>query len=173
MSLSAFAVPVIVGVVILYSVCKRCEVYSAFTSGATDGLKTALSIAPQLVGLLVAIKMFSASGAMDTIVKIISPVTSFLHIPDEVMPFALLRPVSGSGSLAMATEIFAKHGADSFAGRVASVMMGSTETTFYVSAVYFGAVGVKNTRHALGCALAADAMSLFLSVVVCRLFFSA
>ena len=169
MSLSAFAIPAIVGVIILYALVRRCEVYSAFTSGATDGLRTALSIAPQLVGLLVAIKMFSASGAMDTIVKLIAPAADFLHIPTEVVPFALLRPVSGSGSLAMATDIFAKYGADSFAGRVASVMMGSTETTFYVSAVYFGAVGVKNTRHALGCALAADALSLILSILVCNL----
>ena len=171
MSLSAFAIPAIIGIVILYALIRKCEVYSAFTLGATDGLKTAVSIAPQLVGLIVAIRMFSASGAMDVIVDFISPVTRFLHVPTEVMPFALLRPVSGSGSLAMATEIFTKYGADSFAGRVASVMMGSTETTFYVSAVYFGAVGVKNTRHALGCALAADAVSLFLSILVCHLMF--
>lgn len=171
MSLSAYAVPAIVGVIILYALVRKCEVYSSFTSGATDGLRTALSIAPQLVGLLVAIKMFSASGAMDSIVKLIAPVAEFLHIPTEVVPFALLRPVSGSGSLAMATDIFAKYGADSFAGRVASVMMGSTETTFYVSAVYFGAVGVKNTRHALTCALCADALSLALSIIVCTLMF--
>lgn len=171
MSLSAYAVPAIVGVIILYALIRKCEVYSSFTSGATDGLRTALSIAPQLVGLLVAIKMFSASGAMDSIVKLIAPVADFLHIPTEVVPFALLRPVSGSGSLAMATDIFAKYGADSFAGRVASVMMGSTETTFYVSAVYFGAVGVKNTRHALTCALCADALSLALSIIVCTLMF--
>ena len=171
MSLSAYAVPAIVGVIILYALVRKCEVYSCFTSGATDGLRTALSIAPQLVGLLVAIKMFSASGAMDSIVKLIAPVAEFLHIPTEVVPFALLRPVSGSGSLAMATDIFAKYGADSFASRVASVMMGSTETTFYVSAVYFGAVGVKNTRHALTCALCADALSLALSIIVCTLMF--
>ena len=171
MSLSAYAVPAIVGVIILYALVRKCEVYSSFTSGATDGLRTALSIAPQLVGLLVAIKMFSTSGAMDSIVKLIAPVAEFLHIPTEVVPFALLRPVSGSGSLAMATDIFAKYGADSFAGRVASVMMGSTETTFYVSAVYFGAVGVKNTRHALTCALCADALSLALSIIVCTLVF--
>lgn len=171
MNLSVFAVPSIVGLIVLYALLKKCEVYSAFTLGAADGLKTAVSIAPQLVGLLVAIKMFSASGAMDMIVKLISPVTDFLHIPGKVVPFALLRPVSGSGSLAMATEIFAKHGTDSFVGRVASVMMGSTETTFYVTAVYFGAAGVKNTRHALACALSADFVSLLLSVFVCHLFF--
>lgn len=171
MNISDMAVPVIVGIVVLYAVFGRCEIYTYFNSGALDGLKTAVSIAPHLVGLLVAIRMFSASGAMDLIVKFISPVTDLLHIPSKVLPFALLRPVSGSGSLAMATEIFAKHGADSFAGRVASVMMGSTETTFYVSAIYFGAVGVKNTRHALICALTADFVSLLLSVFVCHLFF--
>ena len=171
MNLSVYAVPAIVGGIILYALAKRCEVYSAFALGASDGLRTAVSIAPQLVGLIVAIKMFSASGAMDMIVNLVSPVTRLLNIPASVVPFALLRPVSGSGSLAMATEIFSNCGADSLAGRVASVMMGSTETTFYVTAVYFGAAGVKNTRHALGCALAADAVSLVMSLVVCRLFF--
>ncbi len=172
MNISDFAVPAIVGIVIVYALCRRCEVYTHFVFGAQEGLKTAVKIVPQLVGLLVAIKMFSASGAMDIVTRILSPITNALHFPKEVLPFALLRPVSGSGSLAMATEIFAVCGTDSFAGRVASVMMGSTETTFYVSAVYFGAVGVKDTRHAITCALLADLVSVVLSVVVCRIMFA-
>lgn len=167
MTLSNLAIPSVVGVVIIFAVFKRCEVYSAFTLGAEEGFKTALKIIPQLVGLMVAIKVFDASGAMSFLTGLLSPVARFLHFPAEALPFVLLRPVSGSGSLAMATELFAKYGTDSFIGRVISVMMGSTETTFYTVAVYFGAVGVKNIRHTLICALLADLMSAVLSVIVC------
>ncbi len=171
MNVSDFAIPVVVGFVLLFGLFKRCEVYSSFTFGAEEGLKTAVKIIPQLVGLLVAIKVFNASGAMGFIVGLLRPVAEFLHFPSEALPFALLRPVSGSGSLAMATDLYGKYGADSFVGRVISVMMGSTETTFYIVAVYFGAVGVKNVRHTLLCALLADLVSMVLSTLVCTFFF--
>ena len=171
MRISDVAICVFVGFVIVFSLAKRVEVYPAFISGAEDGLKTAAKIIPQLVGLLVAVKAFNASGAMDFVVSALSPVASVFGFPNEVLPFALLRPVSGSGSLAMATDIFKRFGPDSYAGRVASVMMGSTETTFYVASVYFGAVGVKNVRHTLFCALLADLFSMILSSVVCALMF--
>ncbi len=171
MNLSEMIIPALVGFVLLFGLLKKCEVYPAFTSGAEDGLKTAVKIVPQLVGLMVAIKVFNASGAMDFIVNILSPVAKLLRFPAEALPFALLRPVSGSGSLAMATDIFKRFGPDSFAGRVVSVMMGSTETTFYTVAVYFGAVGVKDVRHTLLCALFADMVSMVLSVLVCTVFF--
>ncbi len=171
MNISDLAIPFIVGTVVLFGLFKRCEIYGSFTLGAEEGLKTAIKIVPQLVGLMVAIKAFDASGAMDFVIGILSPVARLLHFPIEVLPFALLRPVSGSGSLALATELFGKYGADSFVGRVISVMMGSTETTFYTVAIYFGAVGIKNTRHTLYCALFADLVSAALSVVVCALYF--
>lgn len=171
MNISDFAIPVLVTSVISFGLFKKCEVYSSFILGAEDGLKTALKIIPQLVGLLVAIKVFSASGAMDFITLVLKPLAKFLHFPSEALPFALLRPVSGSGSLAMATDLFGKYGPDSFVGRVVSVMMGSTETTFYTVAVYFGAVGVKNVRHTLLCALLADFVSMVLSTFICRLYF--
>lgn len=171
MKISDIAIAVFVGFVLIFALFKRTEVYPSFILGAEDGLKTAVKIIPQLVGLMVAIKAFNASGAMDYIVALIKPVADILHFPSEALPFALLRPVSGSGSLAMATDIFKRYGADSFAGRVASVMMGSTETTFYVISVYFGAVGVKNVRHTLLCALLADVFSMVLSTVVCALMF--
>lgn len=171
MNISDFAIPVLVGFVLLFGLVKKCEVYPAFTSGAEDGLKTAVKIIPQLVGLLVAIKVFNASGAMDFVAKLLSPVAKTIRFPKEALPFALLRPVSGSGSLAMATDLFGKYGADSFIGRVISVMMGSTETTFYTVAVYFGAVGVKNVRHTLLCALLADFLSMVLSTFICSVLF--
>ncbi len=171
MNLSDFAIPCIVCFVLVFGLIKRCEVYSAFTFGAEEGLKTAVKIIPQLVGLLVAIKVFNASGAMDFIAGFLKPVAKILHFPAEALPFALLRPVSGSGSLAMATDLFGKYGPDSFTGRVISVMMGSTETTFYTVAVYFGAVGVKNVRYTLFCALLADLVSMVLSTIICSVYF--
>lgn len=168
MNISDTAIPVVVATILIYSLIKKTDIYSSFTLGAKDGLVTAFNIIPQLVGLLVAIKMFSASGAMDYVVKFLSPVARLLHFPSEALPFALLRPVSGSGSLAMATELFSRYGTDSYVGRVISVMMGSTETTFYAISVYFGAVGIKNTRHTLTCALLADFVSMAVSAVVCN-----
>lgn len=167
MNISNTAIPAVVAIILIYSLIRKTDVYSAFTLGAKDGLVTAFNIVPQLVGLLVAIKMFTASGAMEYLVRLLSPVARMLHFPSEALPFALLRPVSGSGSLAMATELFTKYGTDSYVGRVISVMMGSTETTFYAISVYFGAVGIKNTRHTLACALCADFVSMVASAVVC------
>ena len=171
MNISDFAIPFVVGFVVLFGVCRRCEVYASFTFGAEEGLKTAVRIIPQLVGLLVAIKVFGASGAMDFLSSALSPLAKLIHFPPQALPFALLRPVSGSGSLAMATDLFGNYGPDSFVGRVVSVMMGSTETTFYTVAVYFGAVGVKNVRHTLLCAILADLLSMVLSTVVCSVMF--
>lgn len=171
MSITDAIVPFIISIITLHGFFKKTDVYGDFTIGAEDGLKTAVKIVPQLVGLLVAVRALNASGALEILHKIVNPLTEALHFPTELVPFSLLRPVSGSGSLAMATDIFKKHGPDSFFGRAVSVMMGSTETTFYTVAVYFGAVGCKNTRHTLKCALFADIVSAFVSVAVCRVFF--
>ena len=171
MSISDAVVPLIISAVVLYGIVKRIDVYSAFAEGAKDGLKTAVGILPQLVGLLVAVRAFSSSGAADLLVEVLRPAANIIKFPAELLPFTVLRPVSGSGSLAMATDIFKKYGTDSLFGRAVSVMMGSTETTFYTVAVYFGAVGVKDTRHTLACALFADVVSAFVSVAVCRIFF--
>ena len=126
---------------------------------------------PSLFAIFIAISVFRASGLVEFLTNLLSPVCSALNFPSELLPFALLRPVSGSGSLAMASDIFTSYGADSFAGRCASVMMGSTETTFYTIAVYFGASGTKNIRHTLKCALLADAFGMIMSVIVCRWYF--
>lgn len=171
MNISSTVIPVVIATVLIYALAKKADIYSSFTLGAKDGLMTAFNIIPQLVGLLVAVKMFTASGAMGFVTKLMSPVSKIFGFPAEALPFAILRPISGSGSLAMATELFSKYGPDSFAGRVISVMMGSTETTFYAVSVYFGAVGIKNTRHTLTCALIADFVSMILSVLVCRMMF--
>ena len=116
--------------------------------------------------------MLSASGALDMLCAFISPAAEWMGLPPETMPLALLRPISGSGSLAILSDIFERNGPDSFAGRVASVMMGSTETTFYAIAVYFGSVGIKKTRHAVPSALTADLVGYFMSAAAVRMFFA-
>ena len=170
--ISAFSIPVMIIIIILYGAYKKINVYEAFTLGAKDGIENTFSIIPPLVGLMVAISAFRASGTLEQLEKLTAPLLGFLKIPKELLPLALLRPVSGSGSLAIVADIFKNHGTDSFLGRCASVMMGSTETTFYTLSVYFGAVQVKNTRHTAKAALTADLFSVFISVFVAHLFFN-
>ncbi len=169
--ISIFAVPFMIGGIIVFGLIKRVKVYDCFLEGAKDGLSSAINILPPLVGLMVAISMLRASGVIEFISRILAPLLKVLFLPAEVLPLAILRPVSGSGSIAIITDIFKNCGPDSFAGRVASVMAGSTETTFYTLAVYFGAVNVKNTRHTLKSALLGDMTGIIMSVLVCRLLF--
>lgn len=164
-------VPAMICTVVFYGFFKKINVYSAFTEGVIDGAKSVISVFPSLFALFIAVSVFRASGLVDFLAHLLSPLCRILHFPSELLPFALLRPVSGSGSLAMASDIFSQYGPDSFVGRAASVMMGSTETTFYTIAVYFGAAGTKNIRHTLKCALAADFFSMILSIAVCVWFF--
>ena len=164
-------VPAMILGIMVYALCHRVDVYSAFTSGLKDGVQSVFAIFPALFALFIAIGALRASGLVELIVTWVSPLADFLHFPSELVPFALLRPVSGSGSLAFASDIFATYGPDSFAGRAVSVMMGSTETTFYTTAVYFAATGTKDIRHTLKCALIADCVSMGVSVAVCRFFY--
>jgi spore maturation protein SpmA len=142
------------------------NVFESFVEGAKEGFQVALRIIPYLVGILVAIGMFRASGALDVFVSLLSPVTVPLGVPPEVVPLALLRPMSGSGSLGVMSEILTAHGPDSFLGYLASTMQGSTDTTFYILAVYFGAVGIKKTRHAVPAGLIADLCGLAAAIIV-------
>ena len=150
---------------------KRVNVYAALTRGAEDGLTVLLHIIPALVGLLTAVNMFRASGAMDLLTSLCAPVLERLGIPPETVPLMLIRPVSGSGALAVASDLMTTHGPDSYIGRVAAVMMGSTETTFYTIAVYFGSAGIVRTRHTVPAALAADLTGFLTAALTVRLLF--
>ena len=167
--ISVFAIPVFITAFLVFGFAKRVNVYDCFVDGAKDGLQSTLGIIAPLIGLMVAINMFRESGALELISNLLSPVLSFVGIPAEVLPLALLRPVSGSASLALVTDIFKTYGPDSIPGNISSVMMGSTETTFYTIAVYFGAVGIKNTRHTLPAALSADLTGIILSAIIARI----
>lgn len=173
MNLSSLVIPVLLSAAAVYGMGKRVDVYNALTHGAEEGLSVLLRIVPALVGLLTAVAMFRASGALDWISNLCTPILELLNIPSETMPLMLIRPVSGSGALAVASDLMATYGPDSYEGRVAAVMLGSTETTFYTIAVYFGSAGIVRTRHAVPAALVADLTGFFASALAVRLFFGA
>jgi spore maturation protein B len=139
--------------------------------GAKDGIKSTLLIIPPLIGLIVSISMVKASGALDIFTCAIAPLTNSVGIPEKTIPLMILRPISGSGSMAIINNIFSQSGPDSFIGKVASTMMGSTETTFYAIAVYFGSVNIKNTRHTIPAALCADFSGFLMSVLTVKFLF--
>ena len=170
-TISSYSIPFIMLSIVLFGMWKQGDIFNDFVEGASDGLKIVVRIIPTLVGLLVGIGVFRASGAMDFLIDMLRKPAEFVGIPPEVLPLAFLRPISGSGSLAVVSDIMTRYGADSFNGRLASVMMGSTETTFYTVAVYFAATKVKNIRYTIAAALFAEAVSVFASLVVCRLIY--
>jgi spore maturation protein B len=168
---SIWLIPVLIFAILILAWRNKVKVYEAFIDGAKEGFSVAIKIIPYLVAVLVAIGMFRASGAMDIFVALFSPITNLIGMPAETLPVALMRPLSGSGALGLVTELMKQHGPDSFIGRVASTMWGSTETTFYVVAVYFGSVGVRRVRHSIAAGLVGDAVGLIMAVIICRLVF--
>ncbi len=169
--ISALAIPIFIVVFLGWGVIKKVKVYEVFVEGAKDGFNTAVRIIPFLVAMLFAIGIFRVSGAMDVVVLILSPITNLIGMPAEVLPLGLLRPLSGSGSMGLMTELMKTNGVDSFIGVLASTMYGSSETTFYILAVYFGSVGIKNTRHALPAGLIADFFGMLGAVFITRILF--
>jgi len=170
-SLSVYAIPAVFLVILSTGLYRNVKVYDVFVDGAREGITTIIRILPPLVGLLVAIGVFRASGALDMLIYAVKPVASLLGIPSEAMPLVFLRPISGSASLALVSDIIKTYGPDSFVGRVVSTMMGSTETIFYTLTIYFGSAGIKNIRYTLIAALFADAVSVIVSVWICTLVF--
>ncbi|MDK2801292.1 MAG: spore maturation protein [Clostridiales bacterium] len=169
--ISSLAIPAMFFLILSYGLAKDVKVYDCFIEGAKDGIDTIVRILPPLVGLLVAVGVFRASGALELITYGLKPIISVLRMPPEVLPLALMRPISGSASLAIVADLVKTHGPDSFIGRVTSTMMGSTETTFYTIAVYFGSVGIKNVRHTIAAALLADLTGIIASIWVCGMVF--
>ncbi len=169
---SRYIIPLLlVGIPFYGLIVKKVKVYETFVVGAKDGFTIAIRIIPYLVAILVAIGMFRASGALDLLLNFLSPVLTFIGFPPENLPLALMRPLSGSGSLGLLTDLINQHGPDSLIAKIGATMFGSTETTFYVLAVYFGSVGIRKTRHALAAGLFADAVGVFSAVYICRFFF--
>ncbi len=165
-----FILPAIVTVIIVFGAIKGINVFDVFLDGAKSGFKTVLSITPPLIGLIVAVNMLKNSGGLNIITDFLSPVASLLKIPKEVTPLMILSPISGSGSLSIFENILKDYGPDSFIGRTASVMMGSTETTFYATTLYYGSCNIKKTRHTLPCAICADITSFIFSARAVSIF---
>lgn len=170
-AVSAWAIPLLLAGIPAYALLRRVNVYSAFLEGAKEGFETAIRIVPPLVAVMVALGMLRASGALDAIAGALAPVLGPLGIPASVLPLLLVRPLSGGAALGVVGDVLRSEGPDGYAGRLASVMAGSTETTFYVLAVYFGAVGVTRYRQALPAALLADLAGFAAAIAVVRLVF--
>ena len=169
--ISYFVIPLMLVGFPLYGLYKRVPVYESFVEGAKDGFQVAVRIIPYLVAILFAVAMFRASGAMDALAQFLSPVLGPLGFPAEVLPMAIIRPLTGSGSAAIVVDMINRDGEDSIYVKMAAVMFGSTETTFYVIAVYFGAINIRKTRHAVPAGLIADIAAMIFAVWSVRLLF--
>ncbi|WP_066640004.1 spore maturation protein [Desulfolucanica intricata] len=169
--LSRWAIPVVLLVVPLIAFIRGVKVFETFVEGAEQGFATAIKIIPFLVAMLVAISVFRASGAMDIMVSCFSPVLNIIGFPTEILPHAIMRPLSGGAALGIATDTIKTYGPDSFIGRLVSTMQGSSDTTFYVLTLYFGSVGIKKYRYAIISGLAADLTTLAASILICKIMF--
>jgi spore maturation protein B len=170
-AVSAWAIPLLLAGIPLAALARRVKVYPSFVEGATEGFRTAVRIIPALVAILVALGMLRASGAMDALTRALAPFTALAGVPASVVPMFVVRPLSGGGALGVVGDVLRSEGPGSYAGRLVSVMAGSTETTFYVLAVYMGAVGITRYRQALPAALLADLAGFVAAVVAARLAF--
>ena len=170
--ISTMAVPTVILIILLYGFFERKNVYDIFLKGANEGLKMAINIFPTLIGLFLAIGALNSSGVLEFIIKSISPILTLLKVPPEIMPLAILRPISGSGSIAIATDLMKEFGVDSFIGLIVATIMGSTETTLYTIAVYTSSVKIKKTRFVLFAALMADITGMIVSVVIWKILYN-
>lgn len=167
--ISNLAMPLIILIIVFYSLIERKKAFDIFLDGAKDGLNIVLNIFPTLIGLFVAIGALRSSGILDLVINFITPILDILNFPSEIMPLAILRPISGSSSIAIATDIMKNFGVDSNIGIIAATIMGSTETTLYTIAVYTSSVKIKKTRFVLWAALTADIVGMLASVAICRM----
>lgn len=170
-SISLYAIPVLLLGIPLYGFFKKVKVYEVFVGGAKEGFNTAIRIIPYLVAMLAAIGIFRASGAMDYVVKVFSPITNLIGMPAEILPMGIMRSLSGGGAEGMMVELFNTHGPDSLIGRMASISMGSTETTMYCIAVYYGVAKITKVRHTLSVGLIVDAISLIAAAIITNIVF--
>jgi len=168
---SVWILPVLLLTFLSAALYKKIPLYDTFIDGAKEGFSIGVKIIPYLVGILVAIGMFRASGAIDFLAHALSPVLNLIGMPADILPLAIIRPLSGSGALGITTEIANQYGGDSYMARLAAVMTGSSETTLYVIAVYFGSVGISKVRHALIAGLVADIAGILASIFICRMIF--
>lgn len=167
--ISATAIPMIIIIIIIYGIKEKKKVFDIFLNGAKEGIEIVISLFPTLLGIFLAIGLLRTSGILDFIIQAISPVTNILKIPSQILPLAMLRPISGSASMGVAVDIMKQYGTDSIIGKIASTIMGSTETTFYTIAIYTACVKVKKIRFVLVATLLADVAGMISSVIICQI----
>ncbi|KPL59730.1 MULTISPECIES: spore maturation protein [Rossellomorea] len=170
-TISLWLIPIMIGFILIYGTIKKVPTYETFVDGGKEGIKIAVSIIPFLIGMLVAITIFRESGALEFFVGLIRPALLALGIPPEIVPLAIIRPISGTAALGMMSDIIATHGPDSFIGRLASTLQGSTDTTLYVLTVYFGAVGIRKMGDALKVGLLADLVGIAAAIFIVTIMF--
>ncbi len=170
--ISLWMIPVIIGFILIYGTLKKVPTYETFVEGGKEGISISFSIIPYLVGMLVAISVFRASGALEFLMNFMRPALEVLNIPAEIVPLAFIRPISGTAALGMTSDIIATYGPDSFIGMLAATMQGSTDTTLYVLTVYFGAVGIRKMGDALKVGLLADLVGIIAAFVIVTIMFS-
>lgn len=167
--MTAYIIPAVIALILILGLVKKVDVFAEFTEGAFENLKTSVKIAPALIALILAVSVFRASGTSAILSDALAPFAEKIGFPAECIPLALIRPISGSGALAVYEGVLSDHGPDSFAGRVASVLQGASETTFYTIAVYYSVTKVRKTRHTLACSLSGDITCFILSVLLVRI----
>ena len=167
--ISSAAIPVVIIVIIGYGLKEKVKVFDTFLEGAKEGVEIVFKMFPTLIGIFLAVGALRSSGIIDLIINLITPLTNLLEIPSQIMPLALLRPISGSASMAVAVDIMQNYGVDTLTGIITSTIMGSTETTFYTIAIYTSSVGIKKTRGILFAALATDIAGMLASTIICRI----
>ena len=170
-TLSLYIIPFIIAVILIYAMYKKAPAYEAFVEGAKDGFTIAVKIIPYLIAIMVAIAAFRASGAIDILQNVLAPLLNYFKIPAETLIIMITRSLSGSATLGVLADIVNQSGANSYAAKLAAVITGSSETTFYVAAVYFGSIGIKKFRHALLAGILADIAGLIAAIFVCSIFF--
>jgi len=168
--ISISAIPIVVGIIVVIGMLNRVDVFDSFIEGAKEGIATTVRIIPPLVGLMVAVGVFRASGALEILIKVVAPAFNLIGVPSEILTLALIRPISGSAALAVVADIMKSFGPDSYIGLVACTIMGSTETIFYTLTVYFGSVGIKQIKYTLYAALIADIVGLVAAVYLWKIF---
>ncbi|MFU0791573.1 MAG: spore maturation protein [Virgibacillus proomii] len=170
-SISTWIIPCFILLVLMTAMIKKVPAYELFVDGGKEGVKMAFSLVPFLVGMIVAIAILRSSGALEAFIQLLAPILTLIGIPPEIIPLALIRPISGTAALGMTTELIHTYGPDSFIGRLASVMQGSTDTTLYILTVYFGAIGIKKMGYALKVGLLADVVGITASIIIVTILF--
>ncbi|SES81486.1 spore maturation protein B [Oceanobacillus limi] len=170
-AVSTWIIPCFILLVLLVATWRKIPAYELFVEGGKEGVKMAFSLLPFLVGMIVSISILRSSGALEAFINLISPLLTLIGIPPDIVPLALVRPISGNAALGMTTELIETHGPDSFIGRLASTMQGSTDTTLYILTVYFGAIGIRKMGYALKVGLLADIVGIIASIIVVSLVF--